>query len=174
MCSHCHTDNVTCEVSPVEFDWEVTDSALPDINTEYLELQLSLMLGIAEEVRGTGITKHLLAHSLHHLCILGTDKDILKTQHAIFSSISSSPATGKFEFQTPYSGRTAMIAPMIARWRLKGKKGEGKEKAVRLVLVTPCTPPYGPFNRVQDKNLTLPILPSASHVPPVQPWCNPR
>ncbi|KAJ7811191.1 hypothetical protein B0H13DRAFT_1926884 [Mycena leptocephala] len=69
-CMHCCADNVTCKMSPVEFDWEVTDGTLPDINAEFLELQLTLMLEIAEQ-----------------------------TQCTIFRSIDSSLATGKFQFR---------------------------------------------------------------------------
>ncbi|KAJ7873980.1 hypothetical protein B0H13DRAFT_2348788 [Mycena leptocephala] len=94
VCMHCRADNVTCKGSPVEFDWEM----LPDINTEFLELQLTLMLEIAEQVGGTGTMEHLLTRFMHHLCIMGTDKDVLQTRRAIFGSIDSSPATGKFQF----------------------------------------------------------------------------
>ncbi|KAJ7814192.1 hypothetical protein B0H13DRAFT_1924965 [Mycena leptocephala] len=68
-------DNVTCEASPVEFDWEVTDGALPDINAEFLELQLTLMLEIAEQV-GDWDDERLLARFMHHLRIMGTDEDV--------------------------------------------------------------------------------------------------
>ncbi|KAJ7875237.1 hypothetical protein B0H13DRAFT_1894190 [Mycena leptocephala] len=98
-CMHCRADNVTCEASPVEFDWEVTDGALPDINAEFLELQLMLMLEIAEQVGGTGTTERLLARFMHHLRVMGTDEDVLQTWRAIFGSVNSSPVSGKFQFR---------------------------------------------------------------------------
>ncbi|KAJ7814477.1 hypothetical protein B0H13DRAFT_2381747 [Mycena leptocephala] len=98
-CMHCRADNVTCEASPVEFDWEVTDGALPDINAEFLKLQLTLMLEIAEQVGGTGTTERLLARFMHHLRIMGTDEDVLQTRRAIFGSVNSSPVSGKFKFR---------------------------------------------------------------------------
>ncbi|KAJ7801453.1 hypothetical protein B0H13DRAFT_1932242 [Mycena leptocephala] len=79
-CMHCRADNFTCEASPVEFDWEVTDGALPDINTEFLELQLTLMLEIAKQVGGTRTTERLLTRFMHHLRIMGTNEDVLQTQ----------------------------------------------------------------------------------------------
>jgi hypothetical protein len=116
---HCRADNVTCEASPIEFDWEVTgesshvlsmshkallmtalaDGALPDINAEFLELQLTLMLEIAEQVGGTGTTECLLACFMHHLRLMGTDEDVLQTRRAIFGSVNSSPVSGKFQFR---------------------------------------------------------------------------
>lgn len=77
----------------------LADGALPDINAEYLELQLSLMLEIAEQVGGTGTTERLLARFMHHLRVMGTDEDVLQTRRAIFGSIDSSPASGKFQYR---------------------------------------------------------------------------
>ncbi|KAJ7919821.1 hypothetical protein B0H13DRAFT_2320110 [Mycena leptocephala] len=75
------------------------DSALPNINTEFLELQLTLMLEIAEQVGDTGTTEHLLACFMHHLRIMGTDEDVLQTRRTIFGSVNSSPVSGKFQFR---------------------------------------------------------------------------
>jgi hypothetical protein len=77
----------------------LADGALPDINAEFLELQLMLMLEIAEQVGGTGTTERLLARFMHHLCVMGTDEDVLQTRRAIFGSVNSSLVSGKFQFR---------------------------------------------------------------------------
>jgi hypothetical protein len=77
----------------------LTDGVLHDINAEFLELQLTLMLEIAEQVGGTGTPERLLARFMHHLRIMGTDEDVLQTRRTIFGSINSSPATSKFQFR---------------------------------------------------------------------------
>jgi hypothetical protein len=103
-------------LSPVEFDWETTgesprrpfyvphsfadhillaDAALPDVNAEWMELQLSLMLEIADEVGGVGTTERLLARFMRHLRSSGTDRDVLEARRAIFGSENSSIAGGK-------------------------------------------------------------------------------
>ncbi|KAJ7813374.1 hypothetical protein B0H13DRAFT_2382573 [Mycena leptocephala] len=79
-CTHCRADNTTCELSPVEFDWEMTDAALPDVNAEWMELQLTLMLEIAEE-------------------------DVLEARRAIFGSENSSVAGGKSGHRARSSSR---------------------------------------------------------------------
>ncbi|KAJ7817321.1 hypothetical protein B0H13DRAFT_1923005 [Mycena leptocephala] len=94
-CTHCRADNTTCELSPIEFHWEMTDAALPDVNAEWMELQLTLMLEIVEEVGGVGTTEHLLARFMRHLHSLGTDRDILEARCAIFGSENSSVVGGK-------------------------------------------------------------------------------
>ncbi|KAJ7882722.1 hypothetical protein B0H13DRAFT_2344515 [Mycena leptocephala] len=94
-CTHCHVDNATCKLSPVEFDWDLTDAALPDVNAEWMELQLTLMLEIADEVGGVGTTERLLARFLRHLRSSGTDRDVLEVCRAIFGSENSSVAGGK-------------------------------------------------------------------------------
>ncbi|KAJ7915939.1 hypothetical protein B0H13DRAFT_1871681 [Mycena leptocephala] len=80
-CTHCRADN-TCELSPVEFDWEMTDAALPDVNAEWMELQLTLMLEIADEVGGVGTTERLLARFMRHLRSMGTDQDVLEAENS--------------------------------------------------------------------------------------------
>ncbi|KAJ7870842.1 hypothetical protein B0H13DRAFT_1896024 [Mycena leptocephala] len=92
VCTHCRADNATCELSPVEFDWDLTDTTLPDVNTEWMELQLTLMLEIADEVGGVGTTERLLVRFLRHLCSSGTDRDVLEARRAIFGSENSSVA----------------------------------------------------------------------------------
>ncbi|KAJ7826247.1 hypothetical protein B0H13DRAFT_1918252 [Mycena leptocephala] len=104
-CTHCRTDNTTCELSPVEFDWEMTGAALPDVNAEWMELQLSLMLEIADEVGGVGTTERLLARFMRHLRSLGTDRDVLEARRAIFGSENSSVAGGKSGHRARSSSR---------------------------------------------------------------------
>ncbi|KAJ7813250.1 hypothetical protein B0H13DRAFT_2382625 [Mycena leptocephala] len=105
VCTHCRADNATCELSPVEFDWEMTDAALPDVNAEWMELQLSLMLKIANEVGGVGTTEHLLVRFMRHLRSLGTDRDVLEARRAIFGSENSSVAGGKSRHRAHSSSR---------------------------------------------------------------------
>ncbi|KAJ7815213.1 hypothetical protein B0H13DRAFT_1924306, partial [Mycena leptocephala] len=104
-CTHCRADNTTCELSPIEFDWEMTDAALPDVNAEWMELQLSLMLEIADEVGGVGTTERLLARFMRHLRSLGTDRDVLEARRAIFGSENSSVAGGKSGHRARSSSR---------------------------------------------------------------------
>ncbi|KAJ7883999.1 hypothetical protein B0H13DRAFT_1890139 [Mycena leptocephala] len=94
-CTHCHTDNATCELSPIAFDWEMTDAALPDVNAEWMELQLMLMLEVPDEVGGVGTAERLLTRFLRHLRSSGTDQDVLEARCAIFGSENSSVAGGK-------------------------------------------------------------------------------
>ncbi|KAJ7822040.1 hypothetical protein B0H13DRAFT_1920388 [Mycena leptocephala] len=61
-CTHCRADNTTCELSPVEFDWEMTDAALPDVNAEWMELQLA---HARDRGRGRGWDHRALARALH-------------------------------------------------------------------------------------------------------------
>jgi hypothetical protein len=60
-----------------------------------MELQLTLMLDIADEVGGVGTTERLLARFMRHLRSLGTDQDVLEARRAIFGSENSSVAGGK-------------------------------------------------------------------------------
>jgi hypothetical protein len=60
-----------------------------------MELQLMLMLEIADEVGGVGTTERLLTRFLRHLRSSGTERDVLEARHAIFGSKNSSVAGGK-------------------------------------------------------------------------------
>jgi hypothetical protein len=73
----------------------LADAALPDVNAEWMELQLTLMLEIADEVGGVGTTERLLARFMRHLRSMGTDQDVLEACCAIFGSENSSVAGGK-------------------------------------------------------------------------------
>jgi hypothetical protein len=60
-----------------------------------MELQLTLMLEIAEEVGGVRTTERLLARFMCHLHSLGTDQDVLEVRRVIFGSENSSVSGGK-------------------------------------------------------------------------------
>jgi hypothetical protein len=87
-----------------------------------------LILEIAEQVRGTGMTGCLLAHFLHHLHILGTDKDTPKMCRTIFRSVSSGCATGKFKFHlNPMLREEGDDHSDDSKIEVEGKKGRGEE-----------------------------------------------
>ncbi|KAJ7882867.1 hypothetical protein B0H13DRAFT_2344473 [Mycena leptocephala] len=98
-CTHCRTDNVSCVHCPIEFDWTVTDAALPEINAEHLELQQALMLDIAEEIAPIGTTERLLGLVLRQLHLLGMEADVLDAHHAAFRGISTRHPGGHFEYK---------------------------------------------------------------------------
>ncbi|KAJ7833668.1 hypothetical protein B0H13DRAFT_2370336 [Mycena leptocephala] len=107
-CSHCRADNATCELASCRLFANcllLADTALPDVNTEWMELQLTLMLEIADKVRGVGTTERLLVQFMHHLCSLGTNRDILEARRAIFGSENSSVAGGRSRHHTHSSFR---------------------------------------------------------------------
>ncbi|KAJ7907411.1 hypothetical protein B0H13DRAFT_1879670 [Mycena leptocephala] len=111
--------------------------ALPDINAEYLELQLSLMLDITEQAGALG-RQHLLTCFLHHLRILGTDKGILQMWRAIFGSINSSPATGKFQFHpNPMLRADSNDRTDDSETEVEGKKDVWQTKGIPLWQLTP-------------------------------------
>ncbi|KAJ7840996.1 hypothetical protein B0H13DRAFT_1910481 [Mycena leptocephala] len=117
---------VTLASLPVRSFFTCGKGALPDINAKFLELQLTLMLEIAEQVGGTGTTERLLARFMHHLRIMGTNEDILQTRRAIFGSVNSSLASGKFKFrQNPMLREEGDDRTDDSETEVEVRKGEG-------------------------------------------------
>ncbi|KAJ7831669.1 hypothetical protein B0H13DRAFT_1915344 [Mycena leptocephala] len=98
-CAHCRADNASCVRCPVEFDWTITDAALPEINAEYFELQQALMLDIAEEVAPAGTTERLLGLVLRQLRLLGTEADLTEAHHAAYGGAFAARPDGRFEYK---------------------------------------------------------------------------
>ncbi|KAJ7920668.1 hypothetical protein B0H13DRAFT_1867394 [Mycena leptocephala] len=120
-CAHCRVDNASCVRCPVSFDWTITgkppvrlltrfpqsfaddlvpaDAALPEINTEYFELQQALMLDIAEEVAPAGTTERLLGLVLHQLRLLGTEADLTEAHHAAYGGAFAAHPDSRFEYK---------------------------------------------------------------------------